>query len=289
MRRIKEKYESFKAWQEKPYRIAPLSKEEHKCTACSTDYVGNFCPRCGQSSRVEERMTLRKTLLLFLDVWGIGNRGMFHTLRDLILRPGYLIADYLQGKRASYFPPFKLLFLLTTLSLIVGSGFNILHTDYTFNYHFNTAEILSDPTKTDLEGRYVVDRFFGLWNLTNELQMKYPALFRLFLMTLTCGFYFICFRNTRKIGKLNYHEFYIAMVYMVNMANIYTIVFRFFGAAAWLLTLPTFLYIIPLHQLSGYGWGKTVGRFVLSWLMIGIFFICLFFGVVLMLFLSYEL
>ena len=53
---------------------------------------------------------------LFLDVWGMGNRGMFRTLRDLILRPGYLIRDYISGMQMAYFPPFKLLFLLTALS-----------------------------------------------------------------------------------------------------------------------------------------------------------------------------
>jgi len=64
-------------------------------------------------------------LLLFLDVWGVGNRGMFRTLRDLILRSGYMIRDYISGMQMAYFPPFKMYFLLLALSLVIDSGLNI--------------------------------------------------------------------------------------------------------------------------------------------------------------------
>ncbi len=47
-------------------------------------------PPCGQSARIG-RYSFRKAALLFLDVWGLGNRGLFRTLRDLLLRPGYMI------------------------------------------------------------------------------------------------------------------------------------------------------------------------------------------------------
>lgn len=270
MTRIKNHIEKFKQWQTKPYSVAPMSDEFQLCMGCGTEYVGNFCPRCGQSSKVEERMSLWKTLLLFLDVWGVGNRGMFHTLRDLILRPGFLISDYLLGKRSSYFPPFKLLFLLTTLSLIVSSGFNIYQENYTQDYHITTFDLQSTEEE-------ITVIFFDFWNYIIDLQDRFPALFRLAVMTMTCGFYFLLFRKSKKIGTLNYHEFFIAMVYMVNMANIYSIIFRFFGAPDWLIAFPTLLYIIPLQQISGFSWINTIGRFLLTWILIIGALIALFF------------
>ena len=270
MTRIKNHIEKFKKWQTEPYPVAPMSEEAHLCKGCGTDYVGNFCPRCGQSSKVEERMSLWKTFLLFLDVWGMGNRGMFHTLRDLIFRPGYLICDYLMGKRSAYFPPFKLLFLLTTLSLIVNAGFNLYQENYIQDYHITTFDLQTAEEAITL-------KLFDFWNYIIDLQDRFPALFRLTVMTATCGFYFILFRKSRKIGQLNYHEFFIAMVYMVNMANIYSIIFRFLGAPDWLIALPTVLYIIPLKQLSGYSWVTTIGRFLLTWIMIAGAVISLFF------------
>ncbi len=68
---------------------------------------------------------VQEAFLLFIDVWGLGNRGMFRTIRDLLLRPGYMIRDYLRSMQMAYFPPFKMFFLITALSLVIDSGLNI--------------------------------------------------------------------------------------------------------------------------------------------------------------------
>ena len=129
MSSIVEKWREFREWQRRPHQVAPMSEEHHRCHTCGQEFQGNYCPRCGQSARIG-RYSFKKAFLLFLDVWGLGNRGMFRTLRDLILRPGYMIRDYLSGMQMAYFPPFKLFFLLTTLSLLVESGMNLKGIDY---------------------------------------------------------------------------------------------------------------------------------------------------------------
>ena len=122
--KLKEKYRAFKQWQRQPHQVAPLSQEEHTCSTCGTVFHGNYCPRCGQSKLIG-RYSLKTTALLFLDVWGLGNRSMFRTLRDLLFRPGYMIRDYLGGMQMAYFPPFKMFFILIAISVLVSSGFNI--------------------------------------------------------------------------------------------------------------------------------------------------------------------
>ena len=114
---------AFHIWQQRPHELAPLSEESRTCSSCGTVYQGNFCPRCGQSARVG-RFSFKKAALLFLDVWGMGNRSMFRSLRDLMLRPGFMIRDYLRGMQSAYFPPFKMFFLLAAFSLVVEHGFN---------------------------------------------------------------------------------------------------------------------------------------------------------------------
>ena len=121
---LKELYARFKEWQRMPHQVKPLVDEEHDCATCGTHYRGNYCPRCGQSA-VVGRYSFKKALLLFLDVWGLGNRSMFRTVRDLLLRPGYMIRDYLRGMQMAYFPPFKMFFLVIALSVLVDTGFNI--------------------------------------------------------------------------------------------------------------------------------------------------------------------
>ena len=109
MNSIHHKYRRFKEWEQQPHQVAPLSEEHHKCATCGTHYEGNYCPRCGQSSRIG-RYSFKNAILLYLDVWGLGNRGMFRSIRDLLLRPGYMIRDYLRGMQMAYFPPFPTIF-----------------------------------------------------------------------------------------------------------------------------------------------------------------------------------
>ena len=124
MKNLHNRYKRYREWKLEPHQVAPLSEEQHECATCGTHYEGNYCPRCGQSARIG-RYSFKKAILLFLDVWGLGNRGMFRSIRDLILRPGYMIRDYLRGMQMAYFPPFKMFFLLLTLWLVVDSGLNI--------------------------------------------------------------------------------------------------------------------------------------------------------------------
>ena len=85
MEQLRDKYESFKAWQIKPHEVVKLSAEKHVCATCGTEFHGNYCPRCGQKAAIG-RYSFKSAFLLFLDVWGLGNRGMFRTIRDLLLR-----------------------------------------------------------------------------------------------------------------------------------------------------------------------------------------------------------
>ena len=124
MNNLQNRYKRYKEWKLQPHQVAPLSEEQHECATCGTHYEGNYCPRCGQSAKIG-RYSFKNAFLLFLDVWGLGNRGMFRSIRDLILRPGYMIRDYLRGMQMAYFPPFKMFFLLLALWLVVDSGLNI--------------------------------------------------------------------------------------------------------------------------------------------------------------------
>ena len=117
-------WRAFRIWQRRPHELAPLKEEEHVCASCGTSFLGNYCPRCGQSAKVG-RFSIKKAILLFLDVWGLGNRGMFRSIRDLMFRPGYMIRDYVGGMQSAYFPPFKMFFLLAALALVIQHGFGL--------------------------------------------------------------------------------------------------------------------------------------------------------------------
>ena len=62
-----------------------------------------------------ERITIMRAVLTFMETWGLGSRNIFYTMWHLIWRPGYMISDYLNGRRKRYLQPFFMFFVLTLI------------------------------------------------------------------------------------------------------------------------------------------------------------------------------
>ena len=270
-------WQEFKTWQKQPYEVAPMSEERHRCSTCGTEYQGNYCPRCGQSARIG-RYSLTKAVVLLLDVWGLGNRGMFRTLRDLILRPGYMIRDYLSGMQMAYFPPFKLFFLLTTLSLLVEGGMNISGVNYLdvsreqFKTGF-TDSFKENPTDVPPETRAINAKTeqFGVYLM--GFTQKFPSISTLALLLVLSGFLYIFFRRSPYIPDLRFSELLVALVYITDMLSVYNIVLEFFSVNPLIVYASTLLALIPLRQLSGFSLLKCIFFLLLSFLMLMLCFI----------------
>ena len=57
-------------------------------------------------------ITWRSVWQGIMDVWGVGTRSLPYTLWQLLWRPGYLMRDYISGKRQVSFPPVKMLVIV---------------------------------------------------------------------------------------------------------------------------------------------------------------------------------
>lgn len=275
MKRLSEKWRAFRQWQQKPYEVAPLSEVHHTCATCGTEYQGNYCPRCGQSSRIG-RYSLKNAFLLFLDVWGLGNRGMFRTLRDLILRPGYMIRDYLSGMQMAYFPPFKLFFLLTALSVVIEGGINLKGKNYfeesrtMTNKAFNDS--MQDDVLADQKTKAFQDAYKRYANKYYDLSIRYPNISTLLILVVLSGILYIFFRRCPAIPDLRYSEFLVALVYITNMFSIYNIVFEFLCINMIMITISILLSLIPLKQMSGFPWWKILLYTFIVYIIAAIFF-----------------
>lgn len=111
---IKEKYKHFKQWQEKPYNYKLLSDEVQHCNNCGNDFTGNYCPICSQKAGMG-RIGWRSVHQGVMDIWGLGTRSLLYSIWQLLLRPGHIISDYIDGKRQVSFPPVKMLFILAVI------------------------------------------------------------------------------------------------------------------------------------------------------------------------------
>lgn len=98
-------------------RIAPRETGETVCKCCGEIYVGNFCPRCGQTYQTL-RYRLSNALANIAGGFFNIDSGFSRTLIELLYRPGHLIREFINGKRAIYFRPFQMLFIMAALYIM---------------------------------------------------------------------------------------------------------------------------------------------------------------------------
>lgn len=308
MKDLHHRYQRFSEWKQQPHQVAPLSEVHHECATCGTHYEGNYCPRCGQSSKIG-RYSFKNALLLYLDVWGLGNRGMFRTIRDLILRPGYMIRDYLRGMQMAYFPPFKLFFLLLALSVLVDSGLNIqginrekqnekegkelvnqfskdvLHSEPREKKPKVKSEIKTDKplTKEDQKMMAVEESERLTMSFVEWLEQHGSVVGLAGLLVFSFPLYLL-FRHSPAIPDLRFSECFVSMVYITDMFLIYNIIpsLLCFSVKAEIIynMLTLLLPIIPIKQMSGYSYWSTFWRLLAAFIPFVVVCILLFFAFV---------
>jgi hypothetical protein len=89
------------------------------CLNCGTTLGGQYCGNCGQ--RAASRLISVWELLrdAFGDLLELDSR-LWRTLIPLVIRPGQLTRDYLEGRRARYMPPFRMYLVLSIVLFLVA-------------------------------------------------------------------------------------------------------------------------------------------------------------------------
>jgi hypothetical protein len=85
------------------------SKEraEKICLNCGADLYGRYCHVCGQENTVPRESVWGLVSHFFNDITHFDGK-FFSTARYLITRPGFLPAEYIKGRRASYLHPIRM-------------------------------------------------------------------------------------------------------------------------------------------------------------------------------------
>ncbi len=258
--RIKTAYRQFRRWQVAPFDNEFTSQATHHCCNCGHDFVGNFCPYCSQKSGLGP-ITWRSVGKSIAEVWGMHSRSLPFTLLQLLLRPGYVMSDYIGGKRQVSFPPIKMLVLIGVLGVLVDFLTGAIH-----GMVYTQGEKMS----------YVIDvfnwlniHFKGMFPppsdyLSAVLQWlnTHPDVFSLILLSFLIipVFYIFRFapRNPRHTLPQGFfiQVFSSALFMMMNM--LYDIT-----AQGWLVVMLSVVIIFASYkQLFGYGWWGTLWRVV---------------------------
>ena len=117
MMSLKEQYRRFRAWQVEPFQYED-TVEQHVCVNCGHSYKGDFCPVCGQKND-EGRVSWKSVGQELIKIWGMESRSLLSSVLQLLGRPGYLIGDYISGRRQVCYSPVSMLFVMAVIVTVV--------------------------------------------------------------------------------------------------------------------------------------------------------------------------
>lgn len=99
-------------------------RKEKNCLNCGTTVIGRFCHVCGQENLEPKETVWQLVTHFFNDITHFDGK-FFQTLKILLLRPGFLSKEYINGRRASYLNPVRMyVFTSAIFFLLFFSFFN---------------------------------------------------------------------------------------------------------------------------------------------------------------------
>lgn len=220
--------------QQRTTNTVVVDDSQRTCSNCGTLYAGRICPQCGQPG-TWTRYTWKQAILNLLDIWGLGSRPMFRTLKELFWRPGYMVRDYLGGHRQFYFPPFKLLavtvVLFISVTFLVTKLLGLIGADAAEISDLNNMTISSfivdvlERNKPAGFLKVIVDNlllFFKFLSKNLLYDWLFVAVFMVFCIWITF----------RRVSKYNFVETYIFFIFIITQGMIYKGV-NMLGACLW--------------------------------------------------------
>ncbi|MBP5548303.1 MAG: DUF3667 domain-containing protein [Bacteroidales bacterium] len=246
---IRKQIDRFRAWQKEPYKYTDKGMKMQRCANCGHEFTGNYCPVCGQKAE-GARVTWRWVWKNMMNLWGMDSRSMPYTLWQLLLRPGYLISDYLSGRRKVSFPPFNMLFIVaiiyTLANYILGIEAPTIEIDVndSMRYLYKSIDWLQNNPG------------WGMMMLTMILILPTWVLFR-FAPRHTCH---------------TFPESVFIQLFMTTLMLILSFVISV--TFKWMYLLIPLYYFFCYRQLFGYGVWSTIWRLILCFFVwLDLFFI----------------
>ena len=234
MNKIAVRWQAFRAWQENPISYH-TDTSEHVCNNCGHTFRGNYCPICSQSARYG-RVSWLSIWQGIGQLWGIESRSAVYTLWQLLLRPGYLVRDYISGKRQISYPPVNLLIILAAVVALA-------------RYFFP----LPTPEPIQTGYKYVDWAFVWFGNHQNIAEL-------LFGCVVILPTWFI-FRKAPRYPNHTIPEGFYLQVYLAILSYIFTSIFAEQSIIA--SALGVVYNFMAYKQLFGYGYWGTLWRLII--------------------------
>ena len=128
-------------------------RTEKDCLNCGATVYGRYCHVCGQEN-IEPKESVWHLITHFFNDFTHFDGKFFSTVKDLLLKPGFLSKEYMRGRRASYLNPVRMyVFTSFIFFLIFFSTFHINEGNLDSPRVFNgkTIEQINNLNEKDFE------------------------------------------------------------------------------------------------------------------------------------------
>ena len=234
-------FQRFQDWQKNPF---PPDKMPYNtpftCLNCGHTYEGNYCPVCGQAHNVG-KVSWASVALTIKSLLGLkGDPGsLVNFVIQLFGRPGYMISDYLSGRRKSCDSPIQNLLIMVACAILVQNV-----SGHTGVYH--------DLVTADAG---FMGRAFG-WLSDN---LSWAILIQTALLIFPTLLFF------RDAPKHTHHSLPEGIYIQIFMCSLVLMIMMLrCGVGDWILLLVPVYYYIAYRELFGFGIWGTAWRTVLS-------------------------
>ncbi len=101
-------------------------RNEKICLNCGSQLRGRFCHQCGQENLEPKESIGHLFSHFFNDITHFDGK-FFTTLKDLLIKPGFLSQEYISGRRANYLNPVRMYLLTSAIFFLLF--FSFLHNE----------------------------------------------------------------------------------------------------------------------------------------------------------------
>lgn len=243
------------------------------CKNCGNHFIGRYCNACGQRADTHRINWHYIWHEIPHSVWHV-DHGILFTLKELIVRPGHTIREFLEGKRVKHYRPLALVLLL-------GAVLTFLLHSLKVNMMEETGKTMGQLTGDTSNGSEEAKQF---QTQANAFAEKYLNIIQILLLPVTSLF---TWRFFKKKG-LNYPEHLVANTFLLNFSLLTSLAvvlcYKLFGGTVGANSVIQVVQVIAWFAYTTWAfsqlfkgkvsrWGalwRTVAASLLSYISLGI-------------------
>jgi len=112
------------------------------CPSCGHSMELRFCPNCGEKKIDRHDFSLKHFISETLEGFTHFDNKFFRTIKWLIVKPGFLSREFVEGKRIGYMKPLQLFIVCNLIFFAIMVGGNPFMTSLKNFYNYNPVDFL---------------------------------------------------------------------------------------------------------------------------------------------------